>query len=550
MTGKFDISIRNRIYLSFGLMVLLFAVSGIVTTVTLYRNQTESRHLTKVVDPSLANLNELEKMLVESKMYSTNWVFFRSNEEDKKRLVKLHNQDYGKLKDQLVSHSSRWKHTQWKDSLENILSGFEQLQKKQKVIMHSLKSFSDYNDPVVKLESERMLEEEILPGNSNLISRVREITEHGVNAREQEQLRLLESTDTLKSFLIVLALAVIIVASLLSLYLTNAIVEPMNKIRQILNDLGKGIMRKLEAPREENEIGQMIQSVNNLSEKIQSTASFAREVGARNFDMPYTPLSDEDVLGKSLLAMRDDLRNNEASLKNQNRELERQNRELEQFAYVASHDLQEPLRTTSSFVDLLQKQYYSNLDDKARVYLDYIQKSSQQMSTLISDLLEYSRIGSELELQEIDCNEIVSEVLESINTSIVQSQAEIVKANLPVIYGYRTEIKQLFHNLIFNAIKFRKPGSIPCVSISYENAGHEWLFRVRDNGIGISKEHFDRIFIIFQRLHTRSQYPGSGIGLSHCKKIVELHNGKIWLESELNFGTTFYFTIPNKFKNR
>jgi light-regulated signal transduction histidine kinase (bacteriophytochrome) len=183
------------------------------------------------------------------------------------------------------------------------------------------------------------------------------------------------------------------------------------------------------------------------------------------------------------------------------------------------------------------------LDEKADKYLTYIVQSSDRMKVLITDLLEYSRIGSKKELQQVDCNVMLREVLTDIGTAINEAGAKVDAGPLPVISGYPTEIKQLFQNLTINAIKFRRPDTIPQITISAEQKENCWQFAFADNGIGIEEQHSERIFIIFQRLHTRNEYPGSGIGLSHCKKIVELHKGRIWLESTLGKGTTFYFTI-------
>jgi ligand-binding sensor domain-containing protein/signal transduction histidine kinase len=232
-----------------------------------------------------------------------------------------------------------------------------------------------------------------------------------------------------------------------------------------------------------------------------------------------------------------------------NIELERKNKELEQFAYVATHDLQEPLQTTSSFVELFQQQYKGKLDERANKYLDYISRASDRMKVLIADLIDYSNIGSKTELKSIDCNAVLKEVLADVGTTIHETGAKIKTESLPVISGYQTEIKQLFQGLIFNAIKFRQKNIAPRIKISARREKDNWQFAFTDNGIGIAKEHNERIFIIFQRLHTRNEYKGSGIGLSHCKKIVELHKGKIWLESELGKGSTFYFTIPQKNNN-
>lgn len=226
-----------------------------------------------------------------------------------------------------------------------------------------------------------------------------------------------------------------------------------------------------------------------------------------------------------------------------NKELERKNKELEQFAYVASHDLQEPLRTSSSYVKLLQRQYQGKLDDKANKYFNYIVDSSDRMKILIKDLLDFSRIGIKGEFEKVDCNKILKDVLADLEVAISDCSAEIRSENLPVVNGYPTELKQLFQNLIINAIKFRNKNVCPKISISALKIDNYWQFAISDNGIGIDKQHYDKIFIIFQRLHNRTEYKGSGIGLSHCKKIVELHHGKIWVKSTLGEGSTFYFTL-------
>ena len=226
-----------------------------------------------------------------------------------------------------------------------------------------------------------------------------------------------------------------------------------------------------------------------------------------------------------------------------NGELQLKNKELEQFAYVASHDLQEPLRTTTGFIQLLQKQYQGQLGDKADLYFNYISDASNRMKVLINDLLDFSKIGTKAALKKINCDELIEHMLADISVAIKEAGAEIVLTELPEIYGYPTEIKLLFQNLVINAIKFRKPGLPPIIKISAEKKGDYYQFAISDNGIGIEEKHNQRIFDIFQRLHTREEYKGSGIGLSHCKKIVEMHHGKIWVESVPGEGSIFYFTL-------
>jgi len=233
----------------------------------------------------------------------------------------------------------------------------------------------------------------------------------------------------------------------------------------------------------------------------------------------------------------------EKKLRDYNMELERKNREIEQFAYIASHDLQEPLRSISNFSNLLSEKLADHPDKKVLDYMGYVTGGATRMSNLIFDLLEYSRIGKDVSKSVIDCDKLVHEILTDMTTAIKESKAEIHVSKLPVVNGY-SYLKFLFQNLLGNAIKFHKAGTHPIIHISAIDKGPKFQFLIKDNGIGIEKIYHERIFIIFQRLHSRAEYEGTGIGLSQCKKIVELHGGKIWVESEPGKGTTFIFTIP------
>src|SRR3989337_1680053 len=227
-------------------------------------------------------------------------------------------------------------------------------------------------------------------------------------------------------------------------------------------------------------------------------------------------------------------------------ELKRSNSELEQFAYVASHDLQEPLRMVASFTQLLSRRYKDILDDNAKEFISFAVDGANRMQRLINDLLSYSRIQTkERAFNETDCEEILGQVRANLHESIEKNGAMITNDPLPAVFVDQTQMLQLFQNLIDNAIKFSGKGP-PRVHLSAENKGGEWLFTVRDNGIGIDPQFNKRIFMIFQRLHSREEYPGTGIGLAICKRIVERHGGEIWVESEHEKGSTFYFTIPVK----
>ncbi|MEI7895861.1 MAG: CHASE3 domain-containing protein [bacterium] len=227
-----------------------------------------------------------------------------------------------------------------------------------------------------------------------------------------------------------------------------------------------------------------------------------------------------------------------------NKELKFHLSELEQFSYVSNHDLQEPLRTINQFIQLFYEKYAGTLDEDGEKYIEFISKSAVRMNLLVKSLLDYSLLGKSSTTALVDCNKIVELVLGDLDESIKGNSAKMTIRELPSVNGFETELRLLFQNLIGNAIKYHKPGIVPEIQISAENHEKEWLFSIKDNGIGIDKKHNEKIFIIFQRLHNRYEFEGSGIGLAHCKKIVELHGGKIWVESNIEGGSTFKFTIP------
>lgn len=224
--------------------------------------------------------------------------------------------------------------------------------------------------------------------------------------------------------------------------------------------------------------------------------------------------------------------------------LARSNTELEQFAYVASHDLQEPLRMVVSYMKLLERRYKGTLDEDADVFIHFAVDGALRMQHLINDLLAYSHVSSHGgELTTRDVSTVMEQVIANLQPAIQESGAIISADPLPTVMADGSQLVQLFQNLIGNALKFRGAAA-PCIHISAKREGDRWRFAVADNGIGIEPQYAERIFIIFQRLHNREEYPGTGIGLAICKKIVERHGGRIWLESQPDHGTTFYFTLP------
>jgi signal transduction histidine kinase len=287
----------------------------------------------------------------------------------------------------------------------------------------------------------------------------------------------------------------------------------------------------------------------SIARPIQVLQKGVEIVGSGNLDYQVGMSSDDEIgrLSRAFDAMTENLKKITSSRDELNKvtiELERSNQELLQFAYVASHDLQEPLRMVAGFTSLLERRYKDKLDRDAQEFIRFAVDGAVRMQKLIDDLLTYSRVGSHhIPFEAVDCNYLLDQAIINLRVAIEESHAVITRGNLPMVPCNGLQMIQLFQNLISNAVKFRGTDP-PRIHIAAERRGEEWLFSFRDNGIGIDPQYHDRIFKIFQRLHSRDEYAGTGIGLALCMKIVELHKGRIWMESELGKGTTVYFTLP------
>jgi signal transduction histidine kinase len=286
-----------------------------------------------------------------------------------------------------------------------------------------------------------------------------------------------------------------------------------------------------------------------LQEEISSRLAVEEVLHEKNLILQQeisTRCAVEKTLQEQNLLLQKEIGNRqrvESALLKSNQELARSNAELEQFAYVASHDLQAPLATIASYAQLLEKRYQEQLDSQANKFIGNIVQGCTRMQALIDDLLEYSRVGrSQKPFKPTNCNQVLEQALANLQGVIRDTQAVVSYGELPVVNGEISQLVQLFQNLVGNAIKYRN-NQPPDISISVCKQHDYWLFSVADNGIGIARQHQERIFQIFQRLHTQKEYSGTGIGLAICQKIVERHGGRIWVNSEPGQGSTFYFTL-------
>jgi len=337
---------------------------------------------------------------------------------------------------------------------------------------------------------------------------------------------------------------------LLSSVLQRWIAKPIEELETLSNRISNERNYALRAPRtSDDEVGRLADAFNDMLDQIEARDSelqVARDNAEKVAQQVSSLYEVAQRANRDLERENQDRQLAEAALLEKSDALERSNVELQQFAYVASHDLQEPLRMVTMFTELLKERYSDQLDEKGLSYIDYAVDGAARMKQLIRELLEFSRVGQmQIDEEPVDCNTLVEEVLSVLQVSIREAQARFQISALPTLYhANSTRIFQLFQNLISNAIKFRGEQS-PVIEIAAHEEEGFWHFSLRDNGIGFEPRFAERIFMLFQRLHTRAEYEGTGIGLALCKKIVTTHGGDIRVETQVGEGTTFYFSLPS-----
>ncbi|MFC4560347.1 ATP-binding protein [Nocardiopsis mangrovi] len=382
----------------------------------------------------------------------------------------------------------------------------------------------DFADPTLEKvrEGEEVSDADFRLGRE----RFDDVRSAGVSAETRIAQELIQARDGLTvatqqvvALLILVGVVVIVLSGFLWVMLQNWVLRPLDELASHLMQVSEGYYAhriQLHGPPEFERVGR---DVDAMRERI---VKDLHEVGAAR-----RKLQEQSEL-----------------LERQTDELRRSNLELEQFAYVASHDLQEPLRKVASFCQLLQRRYRGQLDDRADSYIDFAVEGAKRMQTLINDLLAFSRVGRTKSFTAVDLNAALGDALSSLEARLEEAGAVVTGDEMPVVVGDRTLLTQVFFNLVGNAVKFR--GDRPAaVHLSAERRGDEWVFCCADNGIGIEPQYAERVFVIFQRLHTRDKYGGTGIGLAMCKKIVEFHGGRIWLDTESDEpGTRICWSLP------
>lgn len=328
----------------------------------------------------------------------------------------------------------------------------------------------------------------------------------------------------LRNLAVVILIIVIAISGILAFYVANSISKPIKRLSRGAEIIGSGNLDYKVGITSKDEIGQLSRVFDKMTEDLKTTTA------------------SRDELNKEVA----ERRQAQETLQKTSDDLMRSNKELEQFAYVSSHDLQEPLRVITGYIQLIAKRYKGRLDSDADEFINFAVDGASRMQSLITDLLTYSRVSKKAKpFAEFDCNQLLAEALANLEVAVKTADAVITHDPLPTIMADGTQLVQVFQNLIGNAIKFRSDKR-PQIHITVKRNANKWVFSIKDNGIGIESAYKDKIFVIFQRLHSREEYPGTGIGLAICKKIVERHSGKIWLESTPGEGSTFHFTIKDK----
>ena len=347
---------------------------------------------------------------------------------------------------------------------------------------------------------------------------------HLSEARTATLDRLAQAQQWRNRVLIAILLVLVVTAVALAVLVRSAVTRPLDALAAACRRITEGNFGERIVPQGPKDIRAIARDVEDMRQRIVDELDASRAARSR--------LADQA-----------------SALDEQTIELRRSNAELEQFAYVASHDLQEPLRKVASFCQLLEKRYGDKLDERGIEYIGYAVDGAKRMQVLINDLLTFSRVGRlNTATVDVDLNAVLADGVANIATAVEETGAQIVLPDepLPRVVGDPTLLTMLWQNLVGNAVKFHREGLAPRIVVDYEDGPEqgEWLFSVSDNGIGINQEFADKVFVIFQRLHGRDAYAGTGIGLALCKKIVEYHGGAIWIDTSYTDGTRFYFTLP------
>ena len=484
---------------------------------------------------------------------STNWIIYNQKALEtisiiEKEIVDLETGQRGFLLTGKQSYLEPF--IESKETIDGKLAEFEellgdnpkQIEELQK-LKHILKQKIDELEETIRLKKEKEEEAALALVNTDFGKQLMDEIMISTQLIRDEEMRLLElrsikpeeaKVNSRNALILVFVLNLVFIL-IATLNFIRSLSGSLQIIKTGVNEFAKGNL-EYRITDSRDELGELSNALNKMAGELltslTSNDKLANEINRRKeIEEELVRKSEKILMYNSRLLVQEKI-------------LEESNKELEQFSYVVSHDLQEPLKTISMFTTLIDKGLTDKDHSNFYQYMGFIDQSVGRMSEKINHILEYSRLGKKSPLSEVNCNQVLEGVLEDLDNQIITTGAKIKVGDLPIIKGYRVELELLFQNLLANALKFTREGIPPEITVNCSKQGNQWIFSITDNGIGIEEKYLKKIFTIFRRLHLEEDIEGSGIGLSHSQKIVRLHGGDIWVDSELGQGSTFYFTIP------
>ncbi|MBX7182592.1 MAG: response regulator [Bacteroidia bacterium] len=539
--------INRLVLLGYLALIILFIITAGIIAHTLRQNTEIRQTISEKIDPSINKVQEFNLLITNSKMYTTNWVYLRSNEADKQALRKLISKDYPKLKSILKDLSYYWKNPKEIDQLNKTLKDYEELISVEKQIMNELDKFEHYDDPLKKFICESAIEENVIPISAQLKDDLA-ILENMLNKEKMDGEEILQKSNQNLKMMILLLVALFVVVSLLfSGFFANLITKPINEIRSIVLELGKGNLQKLNDTSREDEIGEMIRAVNILTESLRKTAVFAEKIGNREYNAEFSPLSEVDILGHSLVTMRDNLERNERELTKAKDDALAAAQVKSQFLSNMSHEIRTPMNAIIGISEMLVKE---QLPADVLENLNYIRNSGENLLVIINDILDFSKMeAGKILFEKIDFlpNSIFKHLDKTLSIQAKKRGLSLsvkLDESIPkVLKGDPYRLNQVLTNLVGNAVKFTENGRVEIIGKALKIWDGKLLLeiQVKDTGIGIPQNKLESVFESFTqaKLDNTRKYGGTGLGLSITKRLVEMQGGTIQVESEEGVGTTF-----------